>query len=466
MKRHGNTAVGLLAAGSLLATGLLLGSVSPTGAANDGANKPTTLNELLSTVRNGWERERGENRDRENNFARDRDRQQRLLNASRNELARLEAQSEKLEAEFETNEQRIVQLESTLADRLGTLGEAFGTVRQVAGDTRGHLEQSITSAQISGRDEFLGKLASSRKLPQAEALEKLWYALQQEMTEQGQVVRFSAPVLGSDGQQREREVLRVGTFNVLSDGRYLQWLPEVKRLAELGRQPASRHLSTVSRFERAESGSATLALDPSRGVLLSLLVQTPSAGERIAQGRAVGVVILLLGAAGAVLGLWRLFIVLAEDRRVRAQQKSRDASTDNSLGRVLSVADANHDADVESLELLLDEAILKETTTLDRYLWVVRTVSVVAPLLGLLGTVTGMIRTFQAITLFGTGDPRLMAGGISEALVTTMLGLCVAIPLLLLHALVTSGARRINDVLDQQAAGMVVLRSQRGADDG
>jgi len=459
----------------LLANTILLAAMAavPVGAADSaspgvdaGTKKPATLAELLSTVRSGWERERGENRERESSFARDRDRQKRLLSAARNELALQEARSQQLEQDFENNEQHITQLEGTLAERLGTLGEAFGTVRQVAGDTLGHLEQSITSAQITNRGEFLGELASSRKLPQAESLEKLWYALQQEMTEQGRVLRFRAPVLGADGKEREREVLRVGAFNVLLDGHYLQWLPGIKRLAELGRQPSSRHLASVRRFEKAGPGSAALALDPSRGVLLSLLVQTPSLGERIAQGRAVGAVILLLGAAGAVLGLWRLLVTLAEDRRVRAQQQSPDASAGNALGRVLAVADTNTTADVESLELLLDEAILKETTSLDRYLWVVRTVSVVAPLLGLLGTVTGMIRTFQAITLFGTGDPRLMAGGISEALVTTMLGLCVAIPLLLLHALVTSGVRRINDVLEQQAAGMVVLKSKKDGGNG
>jgi len=88
-------------------------------------------------------------------------------------------------------------------------------------------------------------------------------------------------------------------------------------------------------------------------------------------------------------------------------------------------------------------------------------IAVVAPLLGLLGTVTGMIITFQAITLFGTGDPKLMAGGISTALVTTVQGLCVAIPTVLLHTLVASRARRLNQILEEQAAGMVAVQSER-----
>ena len=160
-------------------------------------------------------------------------------------------------------------------------------------------------------------------------------------------------------------------------------------------------------------------------------------------------------------------MITITSRKVTSQQKHLERpDTTNPLGRVLNVYASNRSVDHETLELKLDEVILRESARLERFLWLVKTVSVVAPLLGLLGTVTGMIQTFQAITLFGAGDPKMMAGGISEALVTTMLGLMTAIPLVLLHATLANSTRRINDVLEEQGAGFVAMQSEntRAAD--
>jgi biopolymer transport protein ExbB len=128
------------------------------------------------------------------------------------------------------------------------------------------------------------------------------------------------------------------------------------------------------------------------------------------------------------------------------------------------VAHDNPNVDVEGLVLKLGEAIMKETPKLNAMLPFLKIIAVVAPLLGLLGTVTGMIITFQAITLYGAGDPKLMAGGISTALVTTVLGLCVAIPMVFLHTLVASRARRLTQILQEEATGMLSERAeQQGA---
>jgi biopolymer transport protein ExbB len=85
----------------------------------------------------------------------------------------------------------------------------------------------------------------------------------------------------------------------------------------------------------------------------------------------------------------------------------------------------------------------------------------VAPLMGLLGTVTGMIQTFQVITLYGAGDPKMMAGGISQALITTVLGLVVAIPMVLIHTLVGGQSRKIINIINSQSAGIVAQHSER-----
>ena len=425
-----------------------------------------SLDELLELVREEWRDERKENKEREARFLAAKAQQAKLLADAKALQMRLEARSEQLESVFEENEHTLAQLEETLTERMGTLGELFGVVRQVAGDTRGNIESSLVSAQIGGRTEFLEALGKSKALPAIADLERLWYELQREMTEQGKVVRFTAPVLNPDGDAEDREVIRAGVFSAISGGRYVLWEIDaagVGKLRDLAKQPPARYLSTVAGFENAESGMERLAIDPSRGSLLSLLIETPSNIERIKQGKAVGYVIITLGIIAGALGVVRWLVMTVVSRKVASQRKTSTPNKGNPLGRVLSVYTENRDADAETLELRLDEAVMRETARLERFLWLVKVVSVVAPLLGLLGTVTGMIQTFQAITLFGAGDPKMMAGGISQALVTTMLGLTVAIPLVLLHALVANSTKHIVDVLDEQSAGLIATQAEKAS---
>ncbi len=449
---------------SLLCAPIALAETDQQGA--DPGSAPATkrvrsLDELLERVRNGWSAERSEDKRREAKFRSQRDDQQGLLKEALATRAAEEARSERLENDFEVNEIELARLEDTLEERLGVLGELFGVVRQVAGDTRSNIESSLVSAQLKGRVPFLESLGKSKRLPSIESLEKLWYTLAEEMTELGRVVRFSTTIVKVDGNEAQQEVIRVGGFNATSNGVYLVWQPETGRLTELGRQPAASTLATVASFEAETAGMPGFALDPSRGSILAMLVQTPSARERIAQGGIVGYVILCLGALGGALAIVRWLIVIVAGRKVTAQKASPEPNPANPLGRVLAIYEANRDVDVETLELKLYEAVLRESAKLGRFLWALKIVGVVAPLLGLLGTVTGMIRTFQLITLFGTGDPKMMASGISEALVTTMLGLCVAIPMVLLHALVASSSRSIVEVLNEQAAGIVARQAER-----
>jgi len=429
--------------------------------AEPAADEPKTLFELLDMVKHGLEIEKAENLRREREFVQAKEDQERLLAEARATLARKEALSQQLENTYNENEGTIGEKEALLTEHLGQLGELFGMVRQVATDTSGQIWDSLTSSQLPKRTELLDRLGRSKELPSTADLEALWYELTREMTEQGQVVRYRAPVLTIEGQIEERDVVRAGPFSAVSRGRYLLWEPTQEKLRELTRQPPARYVATVESFENAESGFAVLAVDPSRGSLLSALTDTPNRQERIQQGGPVGYTIIGLGVFALLLGLVRWAAVMITSRKVAAQQKSDYVNKGNPLGRVLAVFEDNRQADAETLELKLDEAVLRESSKIQRLMWVVKTVSVVAPLLGLLGTVTGMIQTFQAITLFGAGDPKMMAGGISEALVTTMLGLMTAIPLVLLYDTLSNSARYIIDVLDEQSAGLIAERAER-----
>jgi biopolymer transport protein ExbB len=430
-------------------------------AAGAGAQEPKSLDALLQQIREGGRAAREEDAQREAAFRAARDRQAALLAEARAAEAAEEARSAALEKDFEDNEKKLPALEETVQERLGAQGELFGVVRQVAGDTLGFLTSSLVSAEVPDRTPLLRRLSQSKELPSIDDLEQLWFTLQQEMTESGKVTRFEATVVGADGSEERRPVVRIGTFNVISGRRYLQYVPETRQLTELARQPAWRYLATLPGFEAARSGLVDVAIDPSRGSILALLIQTPDLSERIRQGGIVGYVIIALGAIGFAVAIHRMVYLVRVTRRMRAEAGREHASTDNPLGRVLRVYEQNPDSDVETLELKLDESILAETPALERGNALIKVLSVAAPLLGLLGTVTGMIQTFQAITLFGTGDPKLMAAGISQALVTTVLGLTVAIPLLLVHALVSGRSRAIVEVLEEQTAGIIARHAER-----
>jgi biopolymer transport protein ExbB len=432
-----------------------------------------SIDDLLKRVQQGEVTEKRENREREQRFQQDKTSQQKVLADAQAQRAGLEQRSDALETQFEENELRVADLTEQFDKRLGSLKELFGVLQQVAGDTRAQFENSITSTQPSIRDgndpdrvQFLAdlsaKMGTASKLASIEEIERLWYEMLNEMQETGRVVSYRAPVILGDGQQTELDVTRVGVFNLITDGKYLQYTPETGNITELARQPQQvRFVKTTADLANADSGMVTFALDPTRGQILSLLIQEPDLRERIDQGGTVGYIIIALGAIGMLLAVWRWVALFITGTKVRAQLKKETPSTDNPLGRVLKVADDNRGVDRETLELKLGEAIYKERPALDRALPFIKIISVVAPLLGLLGTVTGMIVTFQAITLFGTGDPKLMAGGISQALVTTVLGLVVAIPTVLLHTLVSGRSRSIQQVLQEQAAGIVAERDEQ-----
>ena len=282
------------------------------------------------------------------------------------------------------------------------------------------------------------------------------------MGESSKVVAFPHEVVTSSGEPLDVQLVRIGDFNLIANGKYYNFLAETGKVVELSRQPAARFTSAARDLEQAAAGEVvSFGVDPTRGQLLSLLVQAPSLRERIDQGREVGYLIIVLGAFGIAIVIYKMITLSMTSSKVRAQIRSGTPSPDNPLGRVLMAYEENKTVDVETLELKLDEAILKETPALERGLTIIKIISAVAPLFGLLGTVTGMIATFQAITLFGTGDPKLMANGISQALVTTVLGLVVAIPTLLLHSFVAGMSKRVIHVLEEQSAGIIAVHAEK-----
>ncbi len=424
-----------------------------------------TLEELAQQVQRAVAQEGQINAQREAEFQRDRNNQQQLLQRARQELANEEARSDRLKAEYDQNERQLAELETVLAERMGNLGELFGIVRQASGDVQSTLSDSMVSAQFPGRGEFLSELAQRRELPTVGELRQLWSAMVTEIAQAGKVVKFTGPVELANGEKTEQEVVRVGVFNAVSNGSFLDWDPSKsdENLIELARQPSDRYASMASDLQGATAGEPVdMAVDFSRGQILRAVVQSKSPIERVKEdGGPVGYVIIGVGLLGLLLCLWKAIVLYSTGGKISRQLKSDSPNKSNPLGRVMAVYADNPQSDIETLELKLDEAILRETAPLESGLSFIKVLYVVAPLLGLLGTVVGMIATFQMITLFGTGDPRMMAGGISTALVTTVLGLVVAIPLTLFHSFLQGKAKALIQVLEEQAAGIVARIAER-----
>ena len=420
-----------------------------------------TLEQLLEITENDRQASGVINDQREQKFLAARDRQKFLLEQAVARLDQEEKRSVRLQKQFEENEKTLEDIQETLRIRIGNFGELFGVVRQVAGETIAIVKNSIVSLQFPNREKNLTGLAEARGIPSIEQMHDLRVELLREMSQSGQVQRFQKQVVLPGGSIVDAEIVRVGVFNAITENFFLQFVPDTQSLQVLARQPARRYQSMAEDLFALDTGYTTMAVDPSRGQILSLLIQAPGLAERINQGGLVGYFIIFIGLLGLALSLWRLLVLRQDGQAINQQLTTDIASQDNALGRILSVHNEHDAMDTESLELKIDEAILKEVPKLEKYHSIIKVFAAVAPLLGLLGTVVGMIVTFQALTLFGTGDPKLMAGGISQALVTTMLGLIVAIPLVFLHSVLTSWSGTLIEVLEEQSAGLIARHAER-----
>ena len=429
----------------------------------------STVEALLQLVKEGKTKEQSANADREAKFMANKNEQAAILAAEKRELARQERIADQLEAEYKKNEEILRVKEEAYQKELGSLVELFGHLQSSAGEAAVQFSGSLTSPQyglerVDFLNELTSKMSETTELPTIREIEGLWYELQREMVASGQVVSFDTTVIDVDGESSTCNVTRVGLFNAVCDGKYLEYVAATGQYAFLPRQPAGRFTKTAKSVGNADAGEQVrFGVDPTGptgGSLLANLIQTPSLAERAAQGREVGYAIIFVGLIGIGLAFWKLWSLYVLGKAVRAQSGSKTLDVRNPLGRVLKVGEENFNKDIDTLELKLAEAIMAERPSIERGIGAVRIISVVAPLAGLLGTVTGMIVTFQMITLYGTGDPKLMAGGISQALVTTVLGLLVAIPTTLLHSFTASSAKGIISVLEEQSTGILAERAE------
>lgn len=426
-----------------------------------------SLSEVLAAVKRDSDQMSAADQARLREFQQDTASQAARMAEGRAALNAAEGRAAALSNEFDANEAQLGALEQQVSEQAGDFQELLGQFRSAAGATMPEIANSFANFDYADRVDAIAEIAEARVLPTRAQLERLPKAMLQEMIAQSEVKTFTATVngIGPDGSNAEAELIRVGVFTAATtDGRDFV---EVRGsgsdtfLQVFAKQPAGAYASSMASLIRAGEGEVVKApVDPSKGNLFGILGDLPSFGDRLRQGGEVGAVIAVLAIIGILIGLYKVFTLFTGGAAMRATAKTRQAGTGNPLARVFEVYENNRNADVETLELKLDEQILRESPRIERFNDIIKVLAAVAPLLGLLGTVVGMIITFTAITIYGAGDPKLMAGGISVALMTTVFGLVAAIPLLLIHAIVSAMARGNQQLLDEQAAGLVAEKME------
>ncbi len=421
----------------------------------------STLDDLMKLVQTEKIEQKEELKKREAQFLKEKNEQQRLLNQAQSELASLEKVRKKLINEYNKHEEELKVLNNELQIVISTLGDIFGVVKQVSGEFLGNLSKSVVSAELKDRKQFLQYVVDQKKQPNIKELRRLWLELQLEMTELGQVRKFDAQVVLEDGTKVKRTITRVGGFNLVSNGEYLTYQDDTSQITELSKQPQGSFLRPIKKLEGGSGEKEyPFFVDPSRGALLSIELRKPTQMDRVRQGGIIGYIIILFLFVGLGIGGYRFIVLRREELKMQQQLIDNKPSEDNPLGRLRLAFEQTQNMEV--LEIKLEEIIAKSLPILEKGIGWIRILAAVAPLCGLLGTVLGMIETFQSIQLFGTGDPKMMASGISMALVTTALGLICAIPLLFLHTVISNKSANIIQTLEEQAAGLIAKKTSKG----
>jgi biopolymer transport protein ExbB len=424
------------------------------------APQATSLDQLLEQVKGASQQNTGQNQQREAQFRNAADQQAQILTSAKQALAQESLNEQQLEAKFEANKKQLDDLNGQIRSREGDYSQVFDQARQAAGNLKTTLDASMTSTQYPGRGVFLAKLAESSDLPTPDDLHKLWFLMQQELTAEGQVAKFSATVAHEDGSSEQANVVRVGVFSAVNGNSFLRYVPETGALVQPDRQPDGHWRDLAGSLSGASGGVQAMAVDPSGGDLLRSLANQPSFMERVAQGHTTGWIIIVLGLVGLLIILERGAYLVLVGGKIKTQMGSSKADLGNPLGRILSVFNESKADDADTLGLRLDETLLRERPVIEARLGLLRILALVAVLLGILGTVAGVMNTFQTMNLFGSGGAQV-AGGIGSALVPTWLGLLVAVILLFFHGMLTARSGQLMHLLEEQSASILAARAEK-----
>ncbi|MFH0783022.1 MAG: MotA/TolQ/ExbB proton channel family protein [Pseudomonadota bacterium] len=395
------------------------------------------------------------------------------------EVRRIEAEVtilEKTVAALETEDTTLTAKETALTEKLtatdSMIRELVGVLRSHAKDLQSLIVGSLQTALAADDTTLLEAIAGQSRFPGMSEIAKMNETLRRQLHDGGTVRLTKGSIVDRSGNTVEAEILVLGNFTAAyrlgEEIGFLSYSTTGRKLFALSRLPSSSETKELRRY--MEGKSEAVVLDISRGAALSQMVHTPNLRQQVESGGPLvwpilaifiiavllileRMVFLFLGRTDAD-GLTSRIAPMAATHNWQACKEECHRLVGKPIARVLTAGlDCCH-LGREMMENSLQEAILKEIPPLERFLSTLGMLAAIAPLLGLLGTVTGMIDTFFVITQHGTGDPRLMSDGISVALVTTMLGLSVAIPIMLAHTLLS---RTVDNRIAQMEEKAVAL---------
>ena len=404
------------------------------------------------------------------------------------EVERLEAEQTALEQKLADTEQHIEHTDARRADLAEQwerseldFKEISGNVRLAAKDLEAMLHQSPFTAFDPRRLERVQPLLDQGYFPDIEDIAGMAAVIFDEITQSGQVSLRQGEFVNRAGETATAPVLTLGKFTsayqTADEVGFLDYSPESHRFIALSRLPSGGTGKLLAGYLAGQEGR--VPFDMSRGGALRQIIYQTDFKEQLRSGGPLVYPIAALALVALLIILYKLFdlnrVSLGTDRLMDAVQDLAhqghwddvDAELDQQKGnspitQVVREGLRARNEDRETRESVLQEAILSQLPRVERGLSILAVLGAVAPLIGLLGTVTGMIETFRVITLFGTGDPKLMSGGISEALVTTELGLAVAIPIMLMHTLLSRRADRIVGKMEEKAVQLTnILQMHR-----
>ena len=364
----------------------------------------------------------------------------------------------------------------------GTIQELSGVIRMNAKDIRSLLDDSFLTGVYHPDTQFLSTMTDNSFIPGMDRIKAMSDLLFDQIDQGGSVCLKPGTIVNRQGKTLESQVLILGAFTaayrLAGESGFLNYTHGEKKLYALSKLPASAMQKELTRYMDGESDA--VPMDISKGGALNQLIHDLSLMDQIPKGGPIVWPILTILGLGTFITLERILFLLrrrikletvcskietqAEDRNWGACAATCDQYGKNPVIRVIRSGVDSRDLPREDMENAVQEAILKEIPPMERFLSTMGMLAAIAPLLGLLGTVTGMIDTFHVITMHGTGDPRMMSGGISEALVTTMLGLSVAIPIMLSHTLLSRSVENSVGMMEEKAMALInIVQKFKGA---
>ncbi|RLF05767.1 MAG: MotA/TolQ/Exb proton channel [Thermoprotei archaeon] len=398
------------------------------------------------------------------------------LNDLKSEINDLKLKNKRLEKENKKLAEKKARLAVEYNSKDAMAKELTGFIRIAAKDIDALLGRSINSAFNPDREKKIKPVLNKSRFPGMDDIKSMVEILFDEISVAGQVRLIDGPMINRAGRETVSKILTLGNFtaayqadeNGKNETGFLLFSPQSKSLFALSKLPPSFLSKKIKKYMAGKS--ADVPIDISHGAALRQITHRTSLKSQIQNGGPIVWPILGIGLFAVIIIIERLLFLYraninADKMMNKINSLAQAGQWDEGINicekqkkrpvpRVLLAGINSRNRTREEMENILQETILREIPRLEKFLSTLGIMAAIAPLLGLLGTVTGMINTFHVITFYGTGDPKMMSGGISEALTTTMLGLGVAIPIMLFHTFLSRNVETIISQMEEKGVAL------------